>query len=185
MALNEFTRTCPHCGTIRYITAKGLVMGAKLESPIRVCPECGKKVALLTGKEWCQRGFFAKVFYMIPWWAYLIALPAAALIVFLCFLNSVLPEPTMFLLLTLAASLPFLWLFGQLRCNSASFLEKYAGSILRCRKKEYRASLTSAGKVHSDRVVLYFLTKKSKAIIEEHLKKTHDIRYDSGSLFEF
>ncbi len=185
MALNEFTRTCPHCGTIRYITAKGLVMGAKLESPIRICPECGKKTALLTGKEWCQRGFFAKVFYILPWWSYLIALPVGGLIVYLCCMNGGLPEPSVFVLLTLAASVPFLWLLGQFTCNSSRFLEQYALSLQRCRKKEYRAQLTSMGKLRSEKLYLFFLTKKSKATVDEHLKKTHDIRYDSGSLFEF
>lgn len=185
MSLTEFTRTCPHCGAIRYVTAKGIVVGAKLESPIRLCSECGKKVALLTSKEWCQRGFFGKVFYMIPWWAYLIALPLAALIVYLRFMGGDLPEPTVFILMALPVSLPFLWLLGELRCNSASFIEAYARSLQRCRKKEYRASLSSAGKLHSDKLGPFFMTKKSKAKMEDHLKKTHDIRYDGGSLFEF
>ena len=182
MSLGEFTRTCPDCGAMRYIDRK-LFTGAKLESPVRLCPECGCKVMLLTSKEWCQRGPLGKFLLMIPWWGWIAtALIAGGIVYLLPFPQ--LRESVPYILAMAAVMLPMLAVIAVIRCNRAAFLEKLAASVLRGQDKQYRGILQSAGKLRGNRVPLLVLTKKNRAYWKKLIAGGKTGSFNSGSLFE-
>jgi len=183
MSLGEFTRTCPECGAIRYITNRRIFTGAKLESPIRICPECGCKVMLLTSKEWCQRGLLSKFLALIPWWGWLTSVLVSGLIVYLLPFVDI-KDSVPYILSMMAVMLPILLVFGSIRCNSGVFLARYAQSVLRCRNKQYRASLTAAGKLYGDKLPRFILTPGNRKKLKQLLDGGKTGSFHSGSLFE-